>query len=112
MATQYLTDNTLLIHPETAIPTPLTKGQKLPDWAKDEVGDHLLTTTKPGSEDDEDEGDTPNLDAELPEDAPPVSGKGSGIDAWKAYADSIGVEYDPATTDKAVIIDAVKAAQG
>lgn len=107
MATKYLLDNTLLIHPDTAVPTSLTKGQKLPKWAEDEVGDHLLTDTKPGSEDDEDEADTAGPADELP----PESGRGSGIEVWKAYADTHGVAYDPETTDKAVIIDAVKAHQ-
>lgn len=110
MATKYLLDNTLLIHPDTAVPTSLTKGQKLPKWAEDEVGDHLLTDTKPGSEDDEDEVDDPDTgDPADTDELPPESGRGSGIEAWKAYADKHDVDYDPETTDKAVIIDAVKA---
>lgn len=108
MATKYLTDNTLVIHPDTAVPTSLTAGQRLPSWAGDLVGDHLLSDTKPGSEDDEgDEAD--DSSADLPDDAPPMRGRGSGIEAWKTYADERGIDYDKDTTDRAVVIEAVKA---
>lgn len=86
-----LIDNTLVVHPDTAVPTSLYAGDEVPDWAEDLVGDHLV------------EGGTVATGGR-----PPESGRGSGEKAWRDYAASkdIAIEDD---ADKAGVIAAVKA---
>lgn len=43
-----------------------------------------------------------------PEDEPPRSGKGSGLDAWVAYAESLGIEV-PEDASRDDVIDLVDA---
>lgn len=67
-------------------PVTITPEQKVPDWAVDQIGDHAYV-------DDDDEGSGP----------PPQSGKGSGVEAWRKYAESLGFEApDEATRDDIV----------
>lgn len=87
-----LNDNTLVLR--AGSPVSLLKGSEVPDWAKDQVGDHLL---EGGAEETAD-----------PDALPPTSGKGSGVQAWQEYADHKGIAYpEGATRDE--IIAAVEA---
>lgn len=36
--------NVALIHPETGVPTVFLAGQDVPDWAGDQVGDHVVAS--------------------------------------------------------------------
>lgn len=88
-----LNDNTLVLR--NGSPVSLLKGEDVPDWAKDQVGDHLID----GSSDSFD-------DSGLP----PKAGRGSGLEAWQKYADDNGITYaEGATRDD--IIAAVEASQ-
>lgn len=91
-----LSDNTVLAHPETGVPVVLLKGEEVPDWATDLVGDHLI------------EGGAAEAQSEDSDALPPTSGKGSGVEAWQKYADDKGVAYaEGASRDE--IIAAVEA---
>jgi hypothetical protein len=70
-------------------------GDKVPDWAR-----KVITNPKVWEGDDE-PGDEPEGDLFEPE--PPRSGKGSGLDAWRSYADRIGVELEDGMTRDDVI---------
>lgn len=91
-----LNDNTLVLR--NGSPVSLSKGDDVPDWAKDQIGDHLL------------EGADESADSAASDGAPPKGGAGSGIEAWRAYADKLGVTYDD-DTSREDIIAAVEANQ-
>jgi hypothetical protein len=114
-----LTGTTVVRNPRNARVVVLHAGSKLPKWAEDLVGDHLTAggqTTAGG-------GATTPADPVVPvapvEDTPPAStggdevvveateppraGRGSGIEPWKAYAASLGIEVpEDATRDSIV----------
>lgn len=71
-----VTDRTMVVHPETGAFVHLDKGDDVPSWASDLVGDHLLA----GSEGDSG--------------IPPKGGPGSGVEAWARYASAKGVKVD------------------
>lgn len=50
--------------------------------------------------------ESPKQSAEKPQE-PPRSGRGSGVDAWREYADSLGVQYpqDATRDDIVALID-------
>lgn len=88
-----LAGNTIVAHPETGAPTVLLAGDEVPDWAEELIGAHLIDGAS---------------DGEQVDGLPPKAGKGSGIAAWKKYADDNGVSYtEGATRDE--IIAAVEA---
>lgn len=79
------------------MPVLLREGDPLPEWAIGKVGAHLLREDAPATPTD-------------PDAAPPKAGAGSGKAAWAAYADRLGVEFDP-DDGRDDIIAAVEAAQ-
>ena len=96
-----LTGNTVLTHPETGVPVSLLKGQEIPDWAEGLVGDHLMEGSEDGAS---------ASGAVTPDQKPPTSGKGSGLEAWQKYADDKGIAY-PEDANRDEIIAAVDAHQ-
>lgn len=94
---RYLTANVVLTNPETGLSAFLAEGADLPEWAVGVVGDHVLA--------DDSESDPVSGDLE----APPTSGPGSGVAAWRTFAEAVGVDVDKdASRDD--VIDALKAA--
>jgi len=94
-----LSDNTVIAHPDTGAPVALLKGQEVPDWAEELIGDHLI------------EGEP--APAEKADGTPPTSGKGSGLEAWQKHADDLGVPYadDAKREDIIAAVEAHKAEQ-
>lgn len=92
-----LTDNTIVVRPDTLVPVVLEAGQVLPDWAVGLVGEHLLSgAPKPGKSDDS-------------KPASPLDGlKGPEL---KAYAAEHGIDLGGATKvgDMRAAIEAVLA---
>lgn len=95
-----LAGNTVLTHPETGAPVSLLKGQEIPDWADGLVGDHLIE----GNDDDASSSEA----TVTPDQKPPTSGKGSGLEAWQKYADDKGITY-PEGANRDEVIAAVEA---
>lgn len=91
-----LIDNTVVEHPETGERVTLFAGQEIPDWAEDLIGGHLVEAAAETSDE--------------PDDLPPTSGKGSGVEAWAKYADAKGIAY-PEGANRDEIIAAVDAHQ-
>lgn len=75
-------------------------------WLTVVEGDYTPTSAQPATEPD----DAPVADPDAAAEEPPRSGKGSGVKAWREYADTIGVEY-PSDAKAADIIEAVDAAR-
>lgn len=59
-----LTDNTVVNDPETGLPTALLKGEDVPVWAVDQVGDHLVEQDDDGEDDGPDYAGQSNTDLE------------------------------------------------
>jgi hypothetical protein len=97
-----LSGNTIVAHPETAVPTVLLAGEQVPEWAEGLIGDHLIANAT-----DEEDEQAPDPDGD---DLPPTSGKGSGVEAWAKYADTNGIAY-PEGANRDEIIAAVQAHQ-
>lgn len=89
-----------LADPVTGVPVTYLAG----DDVDDETAARI-TNPKAWQSDSPEESSAASEDGE-----PPRSGKGSGIDAWRTYAASVGVEHDDDAT-KQDIIDAVDAAK-
>jgi hypothetical protein len=70
-----LTDNTVVLNPDTGAPVQLAAGVEVPRWAKSQIGDHLLDEQRGARQ-------APDPDGSLP----PKSGNGSSQAAWLAYA--------------------------
>lgn len=114
-----LNANVVLAHPESGDIVVLVAGTTVPEWAADlitneelfeateartarpvvsaavEVSPDTTDNTQQPPADDKDEDD----ETEAPADGenvpvPPKSGKGSGVNAWRAYAASKGIEFD------------------
>lgn len=96
----HLTDEAGVVH-------SFLPGTNPPKWARD-----LILNPKAWS--DSDDGPTlndaePTAAAEEPTDEsetsaiPPKSGKGSGVKAWRAYADTVGFETDDDITRDEII---------
>ena len=96
-----LIGNTVLTHPETGTPVSLLKGQEIPDWAEGLVGDHLMVGN--GSD-----AAATASGTVTPDQKPPTSGKGSGLEAWQKYATDNGIAY-PEDANRDEIIAAVDA---
>lgn len=77
----------------------LAAGDKVPDGYV--VGDHLIEASS--------EDETDPSKPETPAGPPPRSGKGSGLEAWTAHAESVGVAIE-ADWSREDIIAAVDAA--
>lgn len=67
--------------------------QDIPKWAAKEITNKDLIVDN----DKDDEPADPSV-------KPPTSGRGSGIDAWKAYATHIGAEFDDTVSSRDEII--------
>ena len=79
-------------------------GSTPPAWAAKKITNP--SAWEDGSDADDDDTDDPVL----PEDAPPLGGKGSGVDAWREYATStFGLEV-PDDAERDDIVSAVAAA--
>jgi hypothetical protein len=123
-----LTDNTIVVHPETGEPVLLAATGEVPDWAVDLVGDHLLDgpvkrSAKSAQPSPGEAAEVAALRARIAEleaaqksgaddadvEVPPRSGPGSGAQAWREYATSQGVEVaDDASREE--VISALKSA--
>ena len=101
-----LIENTVVLD-EAGSPTSLLADTELPDWARGQVGKHLLDGD---DEHDDDDGDGDN-DGDGGDDVevPPKGGPGSGADMWRAYAAAKDVEV-AADADRDAVIAALKAA--
>lgn len=100
-----LNANTLVRRPETGEVVLLAAGGQVPDWATDQVGEHLLTpsATTP-------EPQTPAASTKPAGDGPPPKGgAGSGAPEWRAYAARKGVEV-PADANRDQVVAALTAA--
>lgn len=87
-----LTANVMVRNPKTGDPTLLMAGSEVPEWASDQVGNHVLNT----GESSESGGDVES-DADEP---PPKAGPGSSRSRWLSYADDHGVRMrDDAAKD-------------
>lgn len=79
-------------------------GDDVPDEVAKRIGDHAWETS--GSNDDGGEpGPVGFTDPGTGGDdqAPPRSGRGSGIDAWRRFAEKNGVEYDTHASREEII---------
>lgn len=81
-----LTKTVVVRDPKTFGPKVFHPGDDVPAWAAD------LITNPTAWSSEEDTEDTPEGDESPP--VPPTSGKGSGRDAWAAYANAKGVEVE------------------
>lgn len=86
--------NVLVFDATTGRPTLIEKGQVPPAAVRDQLGDHLFVETN---------------EQEAGSGVPPRAGKGSGKEAWAAYAEANGVEVD-ADASRDDIIAACEAA--
>jgi hypothetical protein len=77
-----LTANVLVLHPDTDEPEVLLAGSEVPEWASDQVGDHVLEGDSHKDEDNKKSAGSP----------PPLQGSGSSKAKWADYAESNGVE--------------------
>lgn len=138
MRDRIMAENTVVENPEDGGRVTLLKGDKVPAWAAEQVGDHLVEGSggtakpvrRPAAETGQqyptakeiatevvtllreemeahsaDEDQTPPVDAD---EMPPTGGKGSGIEAWTAYADGKGIAY-PEGANRDEVIAAVQA---
>lgn len=116
-----LTANVLVLHPDTDEPEVLLEGSEVPDWAVDQVGDHVLDGDSSDSGKSEKDGVAEGVtatqsvtDSVLVKHAkrmvdlsagvlagksskpvgnpPPLQGSGSSKAKWADYAESNGVE--------------------
>jgi hypothetical protein len=75
--------------PETGNTVHFTPDDDVPDWAAEQIDNPDIWAD--GDADGDDSGE------------PPRAGKGSGRDAWAAYAESLGVEFDEDATRDDII---------
>lgn len=73
----------ILPDPEGGHPRVFSPGDDVPEWAADRI-------TNPAAWASDDPESTQPVGSERP----PMSGKGSGRNAWAAYAETIGVAVD------------------
>lgn len=103
-----LNARTVVRNPQTAAVVSLPAGTKVPAWAEDLVGDHLTTGGRKAAGGEATQPVAPVNPLKVPEapappSAPPRAGRGSGIEAWKTYAEAIGVEVpDDAQRDDVI----------
>lgn len=115
-----LNGNTVVRHPDTQIVVTLHAGETLPEWAVGQVGDHLLDSpaadassepepplAPPAGHGDPDVPDPtpstdPNPGPDVPS-APPRAGRGSGVDVWKAHAESLGLTVPDGASRDAIV---------
>jgi hypothetical protein len=71
------------VHDEDAQAYTFGPGDTLPAWAEKAITNPAVWADSASTGDDTDEPVRP-----------PESGKGSGLEAWEAYADALGVEYE------------------
>lgn len=89
---------------EDGSPVALLAGDKVPDWASEQVGDHCFE-----GHGDNNEGLPAELESEEGSGIPPKSGRGSGAKAWVGYAQANGLDVDE-NASKDDIITALEAA--
>jgi hypothetical protein len=77
MAGKALTKGVVIEDPETGEPTYLEPGTVPDEKFAGSLGDHLFVV------------DEPDVDG-----PPPQSGRGSGVEAWREYADANSVDFD------------------
>lgn len=82
-------------NPDTLEPVALKAGEPVPDWATDLVHADNLGTAAASSD------TSPEAPAE-----PPRAGRGSGLDAWTSYAESLGIDV-PDDAQRDDVIDLV-----
>jgi hypothetical protein len=81
-----LTANVVVVDPETSAPVLLEAGSDVPEWAEDQVGDHVLEGES-GNDSRKGEGHG-EKSAGNP---PPLQGAGSSKAKWAEYAHAHGV---------------------
>jgi hypothetical protein len=86
---------------------PFGPGEDLPDWAAEQISNPDVWDGEPPTRTHGDQGGTgqqaPATQTPAPGKEPPRSGKGSGRDAWAAYAVQRGVDVnDDATRDDVI----------
>lgn len=86
---------------------------EVPEWAARKITNKRAWATAPtlpaedtDQGDDGSDGDGKSTAGEVPA-RPPTSGRGSGIDAWRSYADHIGALHGP-NDDRAAVQAAVE----
>lgn len=77
-----LTGNTVVRHPDTGRPVVLVDGQTVPEWASALITNPALLVPDEAAATQ----DNPEPSPDAP---PPRAGRGSGRDAWAAYAAQI-----------------------
>lgn len=105
-----LNARTVVRNPQTTAVVSLPAGTEVPAWAEDLVGDHLTTGGLAAAGGEATNPPVVPVDPpEAPENpapsvsAPPRAGRGSGFDAWKAHAESLGIEVpDDAQRDDVI----------
>lgn len=81
--------NVIVANPETGERVFIAAGEEPPAEVRDLLGDHLFD----------------GGDGEDASEVPPQSGRGSGKDAWAAYAEAHGVTVDEDATRDQIIAD-------
>lgn len=79
-----VTGNVLVRHPDSGVLEVISAGSEVPEWASDQVGDHVLEGES-HKDSHKDEGDK---SAGSP---PPLQGAGSSKAKWAEYAEAHGV---------------------
>lgn len=104
MAGRKLIGTTVVRNPETQGVVTLRPGMKVPDWAADQVGDHLFA---------DQDGAAAEPQQKQQDSQPPRAGRGSSIEAWAAYAEGkqIEVPEDATRDDIIALVDAQQSAQ-
>lgn len=67
---------------------------KVPARAAKKIGDHAWEDDGEDGPETVDEDTNPGPKEPAPVEAPPRSGRGSGVDAWRAYAEANGYDTD------------------
>ncbi len=85
-----LKENTVVVD-ESGAARPLAAGDEVPRWAVKQVGEHLLEETRSARRSRSSSGSGSGDGSETPEE-PPRGGEGATEEAWRAYAEALGVE--------------------
>lgn len=110
MSGRKLIGTTVVRNPETQGVVTLRPGMKVPDWAEDQVGDHLFKSKAQSDAAVEPQQSTPPAPApaQQQDGQPPRAGRGSSLEAWAEYAAKVPIAVpEGATRDEIIaLVDA------